>query len=51
MKRPRPGALVITVLASVIAALAITGLTVGLTGSAHATSARPNIPPAQVHWC
>ena len=45
MKRPRP--LVITVLASVIAVLAITGLTLGLAGSARATPARPNVPPVQ----
>jgi len=36
---------VITVLASVVAALAITGLT--LTGSAHATPARPSLSPVQ----
>jgi hypothetical protein len=43
MKRPRP--LVITVLASVVAVLAITGLT--LTGTAHAAPARPSLSPAR----
>jgi hypothetical protein len=43
MKRPRP--LVTTVLASVVAVLAITGLT--LTGTAHATPARPTVSPVR----
>lgn len=44
MKRARPGALAITVLA--VTGLAITGLPLG-TGSAHASAARPAVPPAQ----
>jgi hypothetical protein len=45
MTRPRP--LIISVLASVVTAFAITGLTLGLAGSAHATPVRPNVSPAQ----
>jgi len=43
MKRAR----VVTVLALVVAALAVTGLTLGLTGSAHATPARPAVSAAR----
>jgi hypothetical protein len=43
MKRARPG----TVLALILAVLAVTGLTLGLTASAHAAPARPAVSPAQ----
>jgi len=41
-------AVIIAVLASVLGGLAITGLTLGLTGSAHAAPAHPAASPTRV---